>query len=197
MTDDSTRPSGPLGSLAVSQVRGLGIQAFRATILAGLTSDRQELLLENLGPAARNLMCQPPAAEAWVPVELLREIRSAYGGLFDMRLEKVRAFTMASLMFSHPHFEDLRGTRNIATFLARFCLLWQACHDGGCIEGVQRAPHQARVTIWARFPYPQYLDEVMPPALREALQHLGFTGGRVDQQPHPVDMHAYDLNWDL
>lgn len=189
----------PRESLTVTHVRSFGILAFRATILAGLTLDQKEFFLEKLGPESRKLMQRPPGAEEWVPVERLKEIRSVYAQHFKMNLERVRGYTMASLLFSQPVLEALQNNRNISPFLARFPQIWQACHKGGRVEATQLGPNRARISIQAQFPYPQYLDEVMPSAFLEALNLTGLTGGRVDHlAPTPDDpTHHYDLAWDL
>lgn len=199
MCQEPFAPDPPLDPLTITHVRGPGILAFRATILAGLTTERQQLLLAELGSEALDLMRQSPGAEAWVPVERLSEIRAAYSKLFETRLEKVRGFTMASLLFSHPMFQELRDTRTISQFLTRLPQIWETTHKGGRIEAAHLGPKQARITIQAQFPDPQYLEQILPLALQEALNLLGLRQGRVDH--HTPDnrpgTHIFDLHWEL
>jgi len=116
--------------LKVTHFRGFGILAFRATILAGLTPEQQELLLARLGPQCQELMRRPPGAEEWVPIEHLQEIRTVFSQLFGLRLDKVRGLTMASLLFSGAVFEPLKNTRNISLFLTKFPQIWATYHRG-------------------------------------------------------------------
>ncbi len=186
--------------LRVTQLRGFGILAFRATILAGLPTEMQARFLANLEAPSRELMLHSPDPETWIPVERLQEIRAVFNQHFGLRLERVRGLTMASLLFSSPLFEPLKNTRNIAPFLARLPQIWEACHRGGRVEAFQSGPGSARISIQARLPYPQYLEEVIPPAFQEVLHLLGLRGGKVKHigpsSEDPPETHHYDLSWE-
>ncbi len=186
--------------LKVTQLRGFGILAFRATILAGLPSEMQASFLASLEAPSRELMQHPPTTEEWIPIERLQEIRAVFSQQFGLRLDKVRGLTMASLLFSQPLFEPLKNTRNIAAFLTQLPRIWEACHRGGRAEATQMGPRWARISIQAKLPYPHYLEEVLPPAFQEVLNLIGLKGGEVKHtRPSPGDpaeTHFYDLTWE-
>lgn len=186
--------------LKVTQLRGFGILAFRATILAGLPSELQASFLASLETSSRELMLHPPNAEEWIPIERLQEIRAVFSKQFGLRLDKVRGLTMASLLFSQPLFEPLKNTRNIAAFLTQLPQIWEAYHKGGRAEATQLGPGWARISIQAKLPYPQYLEEVVPPAFQEVLNLFGLTRGRVKHtgpsSGDPAETHFYDLTWE-
>lgn len=145
-------------------------------------------------------MRRPPGAEEWVPIEHLQEIRTVFSQLFGLRLDKVRGLTMASLLFSGSVFEPLKNTRNISLFLTKFPQIWATYHKGGRAETTLLGQHSARISIQAKFPYPQYLNEVIPPAFQEVLNLLGLSGGRVKHTApspsDPTEAHLYDLAWE-
>lgn len=186
--------------LKVTHLRGFGIFAFRATILAGLPSDMQASFLASLEAPSRELMLHPPNAEEWIPIERLQEIRTVFSKQFGLRLDKVRGLTMASLLFSQPLFEPLKNTRNIATFLIQLPRIWEAYHRGGRAEATRLGPGWARIAIQAKLPYPQYLEEVIPPAFQEVLNLFGLKGGQAKHtRPSCGDLaetHFYDLTWE-
>jgi uncharacterized protein with HEPN domain len=187
----------PADSSVVTHVRGVGILAFRATILAALPQDATERLLAELGPEARQLMQRPPQAEEWIPFGRLAEIREVFQSLFGMRLEKVRGMTLANLIFSHPQFQKLRDCKDIAPFLEAFPQIWQAFHKGGRVQATRRGPDRARIEILARFPYPEYIQNVVPAAFQESLSLIGLAQGQVIHTAldSPRDHHCFDLSW--
>lgn len=183
----------------ITHVRGAGFSNLRATLKVALFGGRWDLLLERLSPPARALLERPPALEEWIDTSLLLEIHLAQQDLPHSDTRKVRGELNAE--------EEMKRWNLIAegpgadprALLLRFPMMWPENSRGGCVTIDSLSNGQGEMSVWGIFPYPEYLRDVAPAWIRQAISMAGARDAKVDHLgPGPDDpyyRHRYWLKW--
>lgn len=172
---------------------------FRASILGPLLPEGLERLLAEVSEEARRLLERAPAPDEWVSTEVMAEIRLAYRRLFHLEAARIRGVLMIEEMLKSGLLAPGTGPMTPERLLSAIVEIFPATHRGGLATLDACGPGRARMSIWALFPYPQYLDTVVPEILRTGLLHIGCPGVKVEydgpqQTGHPY-WNRYRITW--
>lgn len=173
---------------------------FRANVLGTLLPDSLNELRSALSPQACAFLDRAPAPEAWVPTDLIAEIREAYRRLFHLDAARVRGMLMIEHMLASGALEG-GGAKALSprALLEAIVRIFPETHQGGLAVLDACETDRAQVTIWALFPYPQYLGVMVPEIFHTGLHMVGCEDVRVDylnpeQAGHPF-RHVYTMTW--
>lgn len=183
----------------ITHLRGTGLAHFRATLKVSLFGGRWETLLARLSPGARALLERPPDPETWVPSELLHEIHLAQADLPHADTRRVRGQLTAEAEVTRSHLLDGVPPGDPRPLIRQFPAHWQVNNRGGCITVDRLDDGVCELSAWATFPYMDYLRDVGPAWMVQALTMAGARNPRVDYLgPGPDDVpyrHRYWLAW--
>lgn len=184
----------------ITHARGTGFAYLRSTLKVALYGGRWELLLARLSPAARAVLSEAPSLDEWIPVEVLHEIHLAQQDLPHPDTRKVRGELMAEAELTRRELVHPGSGGDPRPLILRFPFLWPETHQGGCVTIDRLEEGQGEMSVWATFPYPDYLRDVAPAWLRQALVMAGARQPRVDYlgpgTGDPLYRHRYWLAWD-
>ena len=183
----------------VTQVRGPGFTQLRATLKVALFGGRWETLMERVSPEARAILERPPELEEWIDTALLLEIHLAQKDLPHPDTRKVRGELMAEEEMRRRHLEASGPRGDPRPLIRQFPAMWPEASRGGCVTLDEVAEDHALMSVWAIFPYPEYLRDVAPAWLRQALLLAGARDPRVDYlgpgAEDPYFRHRYWMGW--
>lgn len=185
----------------ITHLRGTGLAHFRATLMVSLYGGRWERLLERLSPEARAILERPPDPDQWVEASLFHEIHLAQADLPHPDTRKVRGELTAEDELRRQHLVDDLPPGDPSPLILRFPAIWPETNRGGCVTVDHLEPGRCDMSVWATFPYPDYLRDVGPAWVRQALLVAGARNPTVDYLgPGPEDVfyrHRYWLAWEL
>ncbi len=183
----------------VTHVRGPGMPLLRATMLAALSEDRQQRLMEGLGPAARAFMAAAARESDWIPVPVVLELEGAFLAMSNLDPFPAHGGLMAQRMLEgrlEGLFLNWMGHR---AFLRILPLVWNRFNRGGVLDLEYLDDGGAALTLWADYPTPIFVARVIPAFAEESLKRLGAKGLKLEYQaPGPEDpswKHRYLVTW--
>jgi|GEM_PF-4994015 len=129
----------------------------------------------------------------------MAEIRLAYRNLFHLEAARVRGILMIEQMLASGRLGSAARPLTPEQLLAAIIAIFPSTHRGGLAVLDACEPGRAQMSIWAIFPYPQYLGAVVPELLNTGLSQLGYPQAMVDyagpsQSGHPY-RHCYRISW--
>lgn len=183
----------------VTHVRGQGIINFRSTLKVAMYGGRWELLLERLSPPARALLEMAPTAEDWVDTQLLLEIHQAKLDIPHPDTRRVRGELIAEEEVKRRQVETSETATDPQAVIQQFPAWWAYSNQGGCTTIDSLTNGRSEISIWAIFPYPEFLRDVAPSMIRQAIAMAGAKEAKVDYLGPSEDdadyRHRYWLNW--
>lgn len=184
----------------ITHIRGSGLAHFRSTLKVSLFGGRWDTLLARLSPEARGLLEHPSDPEAWVSTELLHEIHRAQADLPHPDTRRVRGQLTAEAEVTRSHLLEGVPPGDPRPLILQFPAHWKVNNRGGCITVDSLEEGRCEMSAWATFPYPDYLRDVGPAWITQALSMAGARNPRVDYLgPGSEDVdyrHRYWLGWD-
>lgn len=183
----------------ITHVRGTGFSHLRATLKVALYGGRWDLLMDRLSAPARALLDHPPALEDWIDAELLLEIHLAQQDLPHPDTRKVRGELTAEAEMKRMDLVSDLSRADPRALILRFVYLWPETNRGGCVTIDRLTDGEGELSVWGTFPYPEYLRDVGPAWVRQAISMAGARDAKVDYLgPGPEDVayrHRYWMKW--
>ena len=183
----------------ITHVRGTGIANLRSTLKVALYGGRWELLLERLSPPARALLEHAPPIEEWIDTALLLEIHLAQQSLPHPDTRRVRGELTAEEEMKRLNLVPSQPGADPRALILRFPSMWPETNQGGWVTIDSLRDGEGELSAWAIFPYPDYLRDVAPAWICQALSMAGAKNPKVDYLgPQAEDVayrHRYWMKW--